>query len=253
MPVTGWTFLVGTAALMGIPPLSGFYSKEEILAAAQQGPQLLFIISLAVVFCTSFYMGRLCTIVFFRKVHDSHHGHDDHHHAPHESGWQMALPLIIPAIFSVIAGFLPIKQLLASGVHAHHGAHHSGGFLQYLSIGLALSGFALAFLLYIGKKSEADEFKGPLATVKKVLGNKYFIDDFYDTVVIKGIQENIAKISDWFERVVVVEAGVNGTARFTRSAGDILRKLQTGVVQFYALVFAAGLTVIIYIFLLVKA
>ncbi len=85
------------------------------------------------------------------------------------------------------------------------------------------------------------------------MGNKYFIDDFYDNIVIKGVQENIAKVSDWFERIVVVEAGVNGTARLTRGAGDILRKLQTGMVQFYALVFAAGFTVILYIFMLVRS
>ena len=83
-----------------------------------------------------------------------------------------------------------------------------------------------------------------------MLERKFFIDDFYDAVVIRGFQENLARISDLFERKAVVEVGVNGTARLTRLAGDLLRKLQTGVVQFYALIFSIGITVILYVMIL---
>lgn len=251
MPVTSITFLIGTFALMGIPPLSGFYSKEEILASAQ-GSGALFYLALAVVFCTAFYMGRLCTIVFFRKPGTHGHAHHGHSHAPHESGWKMSLPLVVLCVLSIIGGFLPIKSMLELNAHGAGHGHHEGGNLALISIALGVSGFVLSFLLYIRKKSEADEYKGALAPVKQLFLKKYFFDDFYDVVVIKGFQENIAKLSDWFDRIVVIEGGVNGTAKGTRSAGNLLRKLQTGMVQTYVFVFAAGITVILFLMLMVN-
>jgi NADH-quinone oxidoreductase subunit L len=235
MPVTSWTFLIGTFALMGIPPLSGYFSKEEILAAAAPHP-LLLILSLVVVFCTAFYMGRLCTVVFFRKSH--HHGH------VHEAGWKMAAPLIILAVLSLIGGFLPIKSMIME--HGHHAEHHGGIGLAIVSIALALGGFFLSVRLYIRKKSEADEFRGAFRLPQVLFLKKYYFDDFYDKVVIQGIQENLAKASDLFERYVVVESGVNGTARLTRTFGDVLRRLQNGRIQFYAFFFTLGITLILF-------
>ena len=240
MPITTTTFLIGTFALMGLPPLSGYFSKEEVLATASHGPAPLFWIALAVVFLTAFYMGRLCTIVFFRTSKTKEVRPMGL--TPQESGWPISLPLILLAILSVIGGYLPIRDLVS---HGHHGAHHESAlFLAALSIGLALAGFISAFFLF-RKQTEACQSQ---AFPKVLLEKKYFFDEFYDGVVIKGFQENIARISDWFERIVVIEGGVNGTARLTRLAGDWLRKLQSGVVQFYALVFSVGMTTLIYLF-----
>ncbi len=240
MPVTSLTFLIGTLALMGVPPMSGFFSKEEVLAAAYQGSMPLFWLAISVVFFTSFYMGRLCTIVFFRKREHAH-GHHDHGHA-HESGWEITLPLIILAVLSAVSGFLPIKELLPAGPEHHgHGGHAGGHFIAFLSIGLVALGAGLSFFLYRTRKISV-----PASGVGAVLEKKYFFDDFYDAVVIKGIQENAAAFLDLFERKVVVEFFANGTAKISKDLGNILRKLQTGVVQFYALSFAAGLTVILY-------
>lgn len=243
MPITGYTFLIGTAALMGIPPFSGFFSKEEIVGAAAHSSPGLFLISLIVVFCTAFYMSRMCTILFFRKAHSGHG-----HHAPHESGIKMTAPLMILSVFAVIAGFLPIKQLTGLAEHGAHAAHEGGHspVLAFLSVGLALAGLSLGYILYRGKVSTEDEFKGGLEKLRTLLNNKYYFDDFYDNVVIKGIQENVAKFFSWFETNFVVEGGVNGTARLTQGAGDILRKLQTGSVQFYAFVFTAGIAGLVF-------
>ncbi len=234
MPITSITFLIGTIALMGIPPTSGFFSKEEILGAVAGHP-ILLVLALTTVFCTAFYMTRLCVVVFFAKEHHSH---------AHESPLPMTLPLIILAVLSLIAGYLPFKALLPHA--AHHGGHPA--WLAPVSIGLAVIGFISGFILYRGRKEGI--FKS--AKVLPLLSNKYFFDAIYDSVVIKGIQENIAKLSDWFERIIVVEAGVNGTAKGARGFGDILRKLQTGVVQFYALVFTAGITILIFSFILMR-
>lgn len=238
MPITSWTFLIGTFALMGIPPLSGFFSKEAVLSAATHGPKVLFYLAMANVLCTSFYMGRLCTVVFFRKAA---HGHG--HHA-HESGWQMALPLMVLAVLSIGGGFLPIPQFLG-----FHPEHDGGGLLQYASIGLALGGFLLAFFIFRTVKSAPQRLSFPAHVLEK----KYFFDDFYDTAVIKGLQETLGAVSDWFERRIVVERGANGTARITQSLGNLLRQFQTGVVQFYALVFSIGVTIFIYALILWKS
>jgi NADH:ubiquinone oxidoreductase subunit 5 (subunit L)/multisubunit Na+/H+ antiporter MnhA subunit len=153
-------------------------------------------------------------------------------------------------VLSVIGGYLPIKSLI-SEAHAGHLAHEGSHQIALLSIGLGVSGFLFSFLLYFHKKSTADEFKGPLAAVKTLFLKKYFFDDFYDTVIIKGIQENLAKFFDLFERYVVVEGGVNGTAKNTRSFGDLLRKFQTGVVQSYVFIFVAGLIAILVYYLVI--
>ncbi len=241
MPVTSWTFLIGTAALMGIPPTSGFFSKEAVLGAASQANPVIFIIALLTVFCTAFYMTRLCAAVFFSKTHA--HGH------AHESGWPMTLPLIVLAVPSLIAGFISWDALLP---HAH-GGHHGGTAIAVLSVGLSLAGLIAGWLIYRGHTRDILDDQAALEGPRAVLGKKYFFDDLYDWFVIRGMQENLARISDWFEKYAVIETGVHGTARAARLAGDLLRKLQTGHVQFYALVFAIGATVLLYVFILVKA
>ncbi len=242
MPVTSLTFLAATMALMGIPFTSGFFSKEEILMAAHGGPAPLFWLAMITVFFTAFYMGRLTTALFLkpRPV-----GED--HHPVHESGWIVLIPLVILAIFSLGGGYLPLREFLG----VHEALAESGSFVKWLALGCSLSGFLLAFLIYsVGFAKEftaSSLFRIP----KLVLERKYFFDDFYDWL-IRDVQENIAKGLDWFERIVIVEWCVNGTARLTRGVGDILRKLQTGAVQFYALVFTIGVTALLYTLILVR-
>lgn len=236
MPWTSFTFLIGTIALMGIPPFSGFYSKEEILMTASHGPKAVFFLALAVVFLTSFYMGRLCTLVFFNQGPKKAHG------PVHESGPMIVAPLGILAVFSVIGGFLPVKALLESG---HTAAPHGGQGLAMLSIGIAGAGFVAAFLLF--RKAQAEPDRQPLPVV--VLERKYFFDDLYDAL-IRLVQENLARAADFVERQAVVRLAVNGTASVTRLAGRTLTRLQTGMVQFYALVFSAGVTVLLFLLML---
>ncbi|MBI3313655.1 MAG: NADH-quinone oxidoreductase subunit L [Candidatus Omnitrophica bacterium] len=234
MPVTSLTFLVGTLALMGIPFTSGFFSKEEILSVASaSGSPILFWMAMITVFFTAFYMSRLFIIVFPRR--GSGHGH------AHESSWAMTIPLILLAILSLIAGYLPIKELLPHG--EAHGAHENSS-IAMISLGLVAAGFILALILYSKPK------KGQAPFALRVLPeHKYFFDDFYD-FLIRAVQQNLAKLSDWFERLVVVETFVNGLARSTRHFGRVLTLLQTGVVQSYALVFSVGITVFIYLFIM---
>lgn len=241
MPVTSLTFLLATLALMGIPPLSGFFSKEAILAAAWQGPRPAFIIACSVVLLTALYMGRLLSAVFLSSKGTADHKQT---HAPHEPDWRMSAPLVILAVLTVLGGFLPISHLLQT-VHANHEAAHPA-FLLPLSLGLALTGFAAGLLLFRncpeGLARQIPALRLPAALLEK----KFFFDTFYDWLIAR-VQERFASFIDLFEKLIVVEIGSNGTAGSIRLAGDLLRKLQTGIVQFYMLIFAAGLAALIYL------
>lgn len=242
MPITSITFLIGTVALMGIPPTSGFFSKEEILNAAHGGPSVIFWLATITVFFTAFYMGRLATALYW-KTRPAAEGS----HPIHESPWTMLLPLVVLAAFSLGGGYLPIREFL----YAHEPIPQAVGGLVWLSLGFAVTGFLFAFLLYGTGLAEKFAGSAVLQIPKRILERKYFFDDLYDWI-IAHVQENIARFSDWFERRVIVEGCVNGTAALTRGLGDLLRKLQTGGVQFYALVFTIGVTVLLYSLVVVR-
>lgn len=250
MPITSLTFIIATLALMGIPPLSGYHSKEEILTVAHHGPTPIFWFAMVTVFLTAFYMGRLVTVVFFGSDKGRLPPALEHavSHSPsiHESGWRMTFPLVILAIFSVIGGYLPIREMLPDRSHFEMAHGHA---LELISLAFALSGFFIAFLLYrffpSGISPRFAAVRAPLFVLEK----KYFFDAIYD-FFIKNVQDNVARLSDAVERWVIVRGAVNGTAFFTRFLGDRLRKLQTGMVQFYALLFAGGFTLILFIWIL---
>ncbi len=239
MPLTSLTFLIGTLALIGMPPLSGFFSKEAILQAAWHGSKAAFSAAAAVVFMTAFYMGRLITAVFLSAKSPAADGPSPE---PHEPDWRMTAPLVLLGILTVVAGFLPVHALLQS--HAGPAAPHPA-FLVPLSLGLAAAGFVLGLVLFRSRPEGLSQQVPAFKTIGAVLEKKFFFDAAYDWFIV-NIQERTASFMDLFEKLVVVGIGANGTAAAVRRAGDLLRKLQTGVVQFYMLIFAAGLAALIY-------
>ncbi|MCR4336984.1 MAG: NADH-quinone oxidoreductase subunit L [Candidatus Omnitrophica bacterium] len=241
MPITGWTFLVGTLALCGIFPLSGFWSKDEILALAAEHNTVLYVMGTLTSALTAFYMGRLFWTAFWGK---SSSGNADHGHSAHESPAVMTIPLIFLAILSVIGGFIGIPHFLyPDAVHPELNIS-----VAVLSSVVAILGLALSYFIY-SKRPDRDPLETKLGILYPVLKNKYYFDAVYGWYV-DHVQQRVAMIFEWFEEIFITRFGVHGATGVAKASGNVLRRLQTGLVQFYALVFVLG--VIILILIMVK-
>jgi NADH-quinone oxidoreductase subunit L len=250
MPVTFWTFMVGTLALAGVPPFSGFYSKDSILAQAAQHSLALFIVGAAVAALTTFYMFRLVFVAFLGKPRSEAAGH------AHESPPVMVWPLRILAVFSVIGGLIGIEQLYGKQFPAE-GAEHSLSFARQLigpilhapvaaTVGLlaVLAGYGAAYALYA--KAVIDPLPAKLATLSRAMRNRFYFDELYEATVIR-LHDFLAAVADWFDRWIIAGLGVRGTHGTTELVGRALRLLQTGSLQTYAFLFALGVALVLYL------
>jgi NADH-quinone oxidoreductase subunit L len=236
-PITFATFLIGTLALAGVWPLSGFYSKDQILLLALEHNKALFVMGAFTAFLTAYYMGRECFVVFLGKPRD-HHAYD---HA-HESPWVMTLPLVFLAVLSIAGGWGDyIPHFLQPEEHeAHHEAWK--GFALLL---VPASGFLLSAKIYLKSNPSDAPVKTALGRAWTWVQNKYYFDELY-ALIIKYVQGTIATLCELFDRWVLQRLGIGGLAGTTSLAGKTLRLLQTGNIQSYAFLFALGVTVIIY-------
>jgi NADH-quinone oxidoreductase subunit L len=270
MRTTAITFIVASLSISGIFPLSGFWSKDEILAVASHYHNPIFlIVGTLVAGMTSFYMFRLCFVTFFGKPRDQHRF--DH---AHESPKVMTIPLIVLAVLAVIAGWVGIPWLKHgySAFVYHHEPHHAepNFILMIISTLVALSGIYLAYAMYYKKSISADRLKAKFSFIYKVLYNKYYFDELYHAVIINpllklcnflfgrvdvGVVDWLVNragrftvffsdVQEWFDSHIV-DGAVNGTAFVTRGIGSGLRKVQTGQLQNYAFVIFFGLVLII--------
>jgi NADH-quinone oxidoreductase subunit L len=251
MPVTFWTFIIGTLALCGVPPFSGFYSKDSILAQAlEQKNYPLFILGAAVAGLTAFYMFRLFYVAFVGKPRTETAGH------AHESPAVMTWPLKVLAMFSVIGGIIGV-----SGIYtAQFSPGEPGALLAQriiepfvkspvgALIGLAFVavGFFAARALYQNAASDPLPAKlGGLATAMK---NRFYFDEIYEATFIRA-HDFIAAVMDWIDRWVVDWAGIGLVRGGTDITGRALRLMQTGNLQTYAFLFALGVAVVLWLVL----
>jgi NADH-quinone oxidoreductase subunit L len=236
-PITSATFLIGTLALAGVWPLSGFYSKDEILLLALEHNKALFVMGAFTAFLTAYYMGRECFVVFFGKPRD-HHAYDN----AHESPLVMTLPLVFLAMLSIAGGWGSyIPHFLRPNEHA---AHHEAwkGFALLL---VPAAGFLLSAKIYLKVNASDEPVKAALGRAWTWIENKYYFDELY-ALIIKYVQGTIATACELFDRWVLQRLGIGGLAGTTSVAGKTLRLLQTGNIQSYAFMFGLGVTVIIY-------
>ena len=231
-PITVITFLAATLALMGIYGFSGFYSKDSILIAASEHHPVLFYCGLFAAFLTAFYMTRLFVVVFFGKART---GHAEH---AHEVPAVMWLPLVLLAIPSVIAGYHRVAEHFLTPP-----AHEGASVVPMLASGVGALGILLGLVLYWGR--EKDPIRIPL------FANKFYFDEIYAQIVWYT-QDLLARISAFVDRWVLDTAIVRGLSSGTWGAGFILRFLQLGNLQAYALLFGAGVVALFYFILFIK-
>jgi len=266
MPKTAGTFLIAALAISGIPPLSGFFSKDEILwYSFANGGFLFWLIGALTAFITAFYMFRLYFLTFEGKERFGHEKpastRSNRGEHPHESPNVMVIPLIILAVLSAIGGFIGIPEIF-SGEHGNifHGwlepvfknaerklaiyglhTHFQEILLMTISVAGAAGSIFFARYIYLRKPSIASGTAKKFKSIYNLLWNKYFVDELYDATVINPI----VKTSDSFLwRIAdnkIIDGLVNGIASLIESASVVIRKMQTGVAQFYAVIMMVGI------------
>jgi NADH-quinone oxidoreductase subunit L len=248
MPVTYWTFLAGTLALCGLWPFSGFFSKDAILGAAYEHSMTLFAVGILVAFLTTFYMFRLVFVVFLGKAKSDLAGH------AHESPPVMTGPLIVLAIASVAAGFFGISQFLqpqffpnavAAPVFAPLEPFKQSPVAAVLGLAAFAIGLAAAALLYA--KAEFDPLPGQLAGVCYLVRHKFYFDELY-AQLIAMTHDALAQFAEGLDFILkLLVRMVHGSIELL---GRGLRLAQTGNLQTYAFLFAAGIAMVLYFMLL---
>jgi len=246
MPVTYWTFLAGTLALCGVWPLSGFFSKDAILAAAWKSSPTLFAVGIGVAFLTTFYMFRLFFVVFLGKAKSDLPGH------AHESPMVMTLPLVVLAIASIFGGFFGIARLIAPQfdepapeIFAPFEPFQAAPVAACLGLAVFFAGLLVAWYLY--RNAESDPLPAKMQTVSRVLRHKFYFDEIY-AALIAATLDALATAANGIDTIIkLLIRGVQGT---TELIGRGLRLFQTGNLQTYTFLFAAGIALVLFLMLL---
>jgi NADH-quinone oxidoreductase subunit L len=247
LKLTGPLFLIGTLAISGVPGLSGFFSKDEILTAAWEGGHpILFLLALIAAFMTAFYMFRLFFMVFTGEARGSQKN-------VHESPSAMTLPMIILGVLAVIAGYVNtpwasfLGDWLVDGNEALGHGHIEGPiWIMIAATVVSLAGIYLAYLMYFKRSLSRNWISGTGDTLHTILMNKYYVDEFYQMTVVavtKGISYFLRFID-----VFLVEGLVKGVVGIVQGLGAAGSKLQSGQVQTYGAVAFIGLALLAVIF-----
>lgn len=255
LPLTFPTFLIGAIAIAGVPFFSGFFSKDAILTSAfASGNYLVWALGLTGAILTAFYMFRLIFLTFYGKERIEPEAKKHLHESPRA----MTIPLVILAFFSVIAGYigLPVvfgkklnwfQHFLEPVIKEAHEVHLSIGTewqLILLSVIVAFAGIFIAFVFYIRSPQIPQKLVARFPLIYKLLYNKYYVDEIYNTVFVNSAIKGSEKIYDNFD-LKVIDGALNRTASATNFSGKILSYLQTGLLKDYALVFLLGAIILL--------
>ncbi|MEY4806988.1 NAD(P)H-quinone oxidoreductase subunit 5 [Vulcanococcus limneticus] len=276
MPVTAITFLIGCVAIAGIPPLAGFWSKDEILGQAFNTYPVLWAAGFITAGMTAFYMFRLYFLTFegsFRgndkalqaqllsaadksggEGHEEGHGHHTDH--PHESGWQMAMPLAVLAVPSVLIGLLgtPWHSRFAELLDPHEAAEMAEHFswseflpLAGASVAISVAGISLAVLAYYLHRIDLGQaVAARFPAVNAFFANKWYLDAINDKIFVQGSRKLAKQVLEVDSKVV--DGVVNLTGLLTLGSGEGLKYFETGRVQFYALIVFGGVIAMVVLF-----
>ncbi|QIX62183.1 NADH-quinone oxidoreductase subunit L [Hymenobacter sp. BT18] len=260
LPITFITFFIGCLAIAGIPPFSGFFSKDEILLHAFEHSKVLYAVGLFTAFLTAFYMFRLLFLTFFGEFR----GTEEQKHHLHESPASMTLPLIVLAILAAVGGFMnapfflgeenaylsnflaPLftysKQLnpAAFGVHADHATELM---LIGLSVGAGVLGIILAYVQYVSRGVRPVEDGQSRNFLENLIYHKYYIDELYNALIVRPIMWLSRGLFRYVENGVI-DPIVNGFGRLTMGGGQLLRYVQTGSVETYLILMVVGIVLV---------
>jgi len=260
MPMTYKTFLVAALAIAGIPPLSGFFSKDEILSRAfSHGSPVLWFAGWMTAGLTAFYMFRLVSLTFEGEERWSHDKH------PHESPRIMTFPLLVLAVLSALGGFIGIPAVLGGGNAIEQWlepvfqraetqmatpdtlSHGVEILLMILSVIAGVAGIVLARRMFLKKGAAAVRHKG---FIYKLLWNKYYVDEIYDGAIVHPIVKGSEKLLWKGVDVLIIDGLVNGVAQLTALLSGQMRKIQAGVTQNYIFAFVIGIIIMLGILVL---
>jgi len=256
MPITYWTFLIGCLAISGIFPFAGFFSKDLILEVVwaqsslsghAHGPfqglySLLFIVGALTAMMTAFYMFRMFFLTFHGEPRDkSFH--------PHESPFPMAMPLVVLGFLSVVGGWVGWPTLHEGFSYFVRFGEYEQGHWNFLLVGistvLALVGIGGAAYIYLLNKVSHEALAKRFALLYKLSFNKFYIDEIY-LWIIHNIIDGLGRVLWWFD-VTIVDGIIDGFGKSAQYMGSLLRRVQTGKLQDYALVLFAGVIILVLI------
>ncbi len=239
MPITNITFLIAALAIAGVPPLAGFWSKDEILVAVFEHNKFLYIIGLFVAGLTAFYIFRIYFGIFWGKE-------GAYKNKPRESPWSMTIPLLILAFLSIVGGFIPFSEFISADQAGFE--THMNYPLAAIAVFAGLIGIGLSWLFYKKENELADKFANRLGVLFTWAFHKFYFDELYLFVTKKIMFNIIARSAARFDKKYV-DGTMVGIGNQTVNTSENIKGLQSGKVQDYALAFIAGAVVIAIIFI----
>ena len=231
LPITHITFLIACLTIAGVPFLSAFFSKDEILTAAYHSNKLIFVVQLFVAGLTAFYMFRLYFRIFWNK--DTHY-----HHTPHEAPLTMTFPLIFLAIASIFSGYIPFSEFVSSDSLPFE-TEIEWWPIAIPSIIVGLLGISLAYILYKKESTLPHRIASSVKFFYTSAFNKFYFDEIYMFVTKKIIFNYISRPVAWFDRHIV-DGFMNSLAWITNVTSVKIKGFQSGQLQQYAFVFISG-------------
>ncbi len=256
LPITFYTFLIATLAISGIPPFAGFFSKDEILAHAFEHSPLLWGLGLAGALMTTFYMFRLLFLTFFGNFRGTEH---QKQHL-YESPLSMTIPLMVLAVLSTIGGFIGIPEVMGGtnwfknflspiirpSLEMHHAlTRETEWLLMGLSVGAVLIVIVIAYIIYINKNTVPVADDATTSVAQKTLYHKYYIDEIYDTIIVKPSYV-LSNLLHQFVESKFIDGLVNGMGVAVNKTSAAIRFVQDGSISYYLFAMIVGIIMILF-------
>jgi NADH-quinone oxidoreductase subunit L len=251
--ITYVTMLLGTIAISGLPPFSGFFSKDEILAHTYEHSKTLWLLGIIASMLTAFYMFRLIFLTFFGKFRGTH---EQEHHL-HESPASMTFPLIVLAVFSVFGGLLGLPEFWHLPNWMSHNldsvivrknpstlSHDKEWILMGLAAAAAITVIYFTYLLFVKNRVLPAEKEDQMKPWQKLIYNKYFIDEFYDVVIRKPL-DILSLVFHKFIDIQIIDGIVNGVGSSVKFIGSGVRLIQRGNIGFYVISMVLGIVLVL--------